>query len=84
MGLRDLSAFNKALLAKQDWMIIHNGESLLARTLKARYFPRGDFLIASQGYNFELYVAKHLRGETSPTSGFGLGDWQWQNAEGLT
>lgn len=48
--LRDLAVFNKALLAKQGWRLLHNGNSLLARTLKARYFPNGSFCTATLGY----------------------------------
>lgn len=51
IGLRDLAIFNKALLAKQGWRLIQNRNSLLARTLKARYFTRGCFENATVGYN---------------------------------
>ncbi|CAA0814228.1 Ribonuclease H-like superfamily protein [Striga hermonthica] len=49
MGFRNLSAFNKALLAKQVWRIIQNLDSLVARILKARYFRHSDILAAPLG-----------------------------------
>ena len=49
MGFRNLQAFNLAMLAKQAWKILTNPSSLIARVLKARYFPTGDILSASLG-----------------------------------
>ena len=49
MGFRNLQAFNKAMLAKQLWRILQNPNSLVARVLKAKYFPTGDILNANLG-----------------------------------
>lgn len=51
LGFRDLKTFNVAMLAKQGWKIIHNPESLVARVLKAHYFPHGSFREANYGIN---------------------------------
>lgn len=51
LGFRDLTLFNKALLAKQVWRVIENPDSLLARFLKARYFKHVDIMEASLGNN---------------------------------
>lgn len=44
MGLRDMRAFNQALLAKQAWRLIDSPDSLCACLLKAKYYPRGNLL----------------------------------------
>jgi hypothetical protein len=37
--LQDLALFNKALLVKQFWRLIHQPYSLTAKVLKAKYYP---------------------------------------------
>lgn len=47
LGFRDLEMFNQALLGKQVWRIMQNPNCLMARFLRARYFPDGDILNAT-------------------------------------
>ena len=49
MGFKNLQAFNLAMLAKQAWRILSNPSSLVARVLRAKYFPTGDVLNAKLG-----------------------------------
>ena len=49
MGFRDLSCFNKALLAKQVWRLWKIPDSLIAKIMKAKYFPDDSILKAPLG-----------------------------------
>ncbi|KAJ1262343.1 hypothetical protein BS78_09G099700, partial [Paspalum vaginatum] len=44
LGFKDMRLFNQAMLTRQAWRLIENPDSLCARVLKARYFPRGSLL----------------------------------------
>ncbi|KAA3478618.1 reverse transcriptase [Gossypium australe] len=44
LGFRDMSKFNISLLAKQGWRLMTNVDSLVARVLKAKYYPHYQFL----------------------------------------
>jgi hypothetical protein len=39
IGFRDLQLFNKALLARQGWRLLHQPSSLLCRVLRLNTFP---------------------------------------------
>jgi len=51
LGFRDIEAFNLSMLGKQGWKLLTEPSSLLTRILKAKYFPRRDFLVANIGHN---------------------------------
>ena len=51
MSFKNLKLFNLALLAKQVWQLQMSQDSLVYRVLKAKYFPRSDFIHASIGNN---------------------------------
>ena len=40
LGIKNFNLINQALVAKQFWRIQHCPNSLLAKTFKAKYFPR--------------------------------------------
>ncbi|MCH96170.1 RNA-directed DNA polymerase (Reverse transcriptase) [Trifolium medium] len=46
LGFRNMEAFNLSMLGKQGWKLLIEPNSLLSRILKAKYFPRRDFLEA--------------------------------------
>ncbi|KAL0387847.1 UNVERIFIED_CONTAM: putative mitochondrial protein [Sesamum radiatum] len=49
LGLRDLRAFNSAMLAKQFWRLLIYPESLLGQLLNARYYPDSSILETELG-----------------------------------
>ena len=59
MGFRDIRSFNLAMLAKQDWRLLQDKNSLLYSCFKEKYFPRCDFLEVKDCQN-SSYVWKSL------------------------
>lgn len=49
IGFQSLYDFNRALLAKQVWISIHDPSSLMSHALKARYFKRVDIMDVKLG-----------------------------------
>lgn len=49
MGFRDLHCFNNALLAKQCWRLVQQPESLVAKIIKAKYYPKNTLLASKLG-----------------------------------
>lgn len=50
LGFREIFYFNMAMVAKQLWRVMRNPHSLVARILKARYYPRGSIEQATTGF----------------------------------
>lgn len=51
LGYRNLEGYNLAMLANQGWKCISAPNALSSRLLKAKYFPRKEFVNASLGPN---------------------------------
>lgn len=64
LGFRNIKLFNESLLAKQLWRIHCVPNSLLVRSLKARYFPGGSIWKSKVGVN-RSYVWRSIWGSRS-------------------
>ncbi|XP_015387797.1 uncharacterized protein LOC107177830 [Citrus sinensis] len=51
IGFKQLHSFNIAMLGKQLWRLLTCLDSLMAKILKARYYPRNSVIQASLGHN---------------------------------
>lgn len=48
-GFKDFEAFNKAMLVKQGWRILHYPNALVNRIFKQKYFSNDAFMQAKVG-----------------------------------
>jgi hypothetical protein len=49
VGFRELDCFNMAMLSKQGWRLLKFPDSLAARVLKEKYYPKSSFFMSSLG-----------------------------------
>ena len=64
LGFKDLHYFNLAMLAKQGWRLIRNGDALVSRILNPKYYANGDFMNAQLGSNPSYTWRSILEGRT--------------------
>ena len=69
IGFRRIHEFNLAFLCKQGWKLMMEPTSLVARLLKARYYPQSSFLHSSLGHS--IWATKNI---LSKYSKLGVGD----------
>jgi hypothetical protein len=50
-GFKSLRTFNYAILGKQSWKLLTSLVNLITKLLKAKYFPKSNFLSSSIGHN---------------------------------
>lgn len=48
LGMKNLVAFNQALLAKSGWKLLFQIDTLCAKILKDKYYPSSDFIHAKK------------------------------------
>jgi hypothetical protein len=51
LGFKSITAFNNAMLGKEAWKLLTCPGTLITKLLKAKYFPKSDFLSSSIGHN---------------------------------
>lgn len=54
LGFRHLQSLNTTLLGKQVWRLLSSPNALLCSLLRAKYFPLGDLMGATEGHNPSL------------------------------
>ncbi|WVZ51469.1 hypothetical protein U9M48_002614 [Paspalum notatum var. saurae] len=61
-GFKDMRLFNQAMLARQAWRLIEKPNSLCAKLLKAKYFPRCSILDSVKSANASATCQSVLHG----------------------
>ena len=77
LGIKKFGTMNKAMLAKQYWRMVHNPNSLLAKTFKPKYFPRTSILDCNPKPHHSWIWKNNISQKNSP-----LGDSRWLVGKG--
>ena len=64
MSFKELSLFNKALLTKQTWCLLHNKNSLFYRVFKSRFFLNCSIMEAKEGHGGSYAWKSILKGRS--------------------
>jgi len=83
MGFKNLKFFNLVLLAKQGWRLQLAQDSLVFRVLKAKYFPRCDYIHASLGHNPSYTWRSIMVAQDLVKEGMMLESGKWEQCEGV-
>ena len=83
LSFKNLKCFNLALLAKQGWRLQLAEDSLVFRVLKAKYFPRCDFIHASLGHNPSYTWRSIMAAQDLVKGGVMWRVGNWRECEGM-
>jgi hypothetical protein len=78
LGFKDFRLFNQALLARQAWSLLEYPDSLCARMLKAKYYPRGHLLDTAFASNPSQTWQAILHGLELLKKRSHLACWRWE------
>jgi hypothetical protein len=78
MGFRDFQSFNLAMLAKQISRLINDPDSLCAQVLRAKYYPKGNIMMAGPKAGCSFTWRSLLAGLTTFKHGY---IWRVGNGE---
>ena len=75
VGFKDLTMFNKVMLAKLVWRLLHDDKSLFYRVFKARFFPKCSILEAKDSPSASYAWTSILKGREVIQKG-AIGEWE--------
>jgi hypothetical protein len=82
MRFRDIHCFNQALLAKQCWRLWSVYDSLIAKIMKVKYFPRSTILEAQVGNKPSFAWRSFISTRELVKDGL-MENWEWRKGADL-